>query len=259
MKPYRGLYNKTASDPWKISRSKIDLFIQCPRCFWLEARKGIKRPSMPPFLINSTIDALFKKEFDVFREKGEPHGLQTEFGVNAIPAQHEKIDIWRENFQGIQYHHQPTNLYVFGAIDDLWINPAEEYIVVDYKATAKNKKIDKLDDTKWHDQYRRQMEVYQWLLRQNGLKVSDTGYFVYANGRGDVDSFDGKVEFDIQVFPYTGKDDWVEPTLTDIKKTLDSDDIPEVGRECEHCAYAKSRTELTISALQERKTNEQSQ
>ena len=255
MNPYRGIYNKNASDPWKISRSKIDLFIQCKRCFWLEARKGIKRPSMPPFLINSTIDALFKKEFDVFREKGEPHGLQTEFGVDAIPAQHENINMWRENFKGIQFHHKPTNLYVFGAIDDLWINPAEEYIVVDYKATAKNKKIDHLDDTKWHDQYRRQMEVYQWLLRQNGLKVSDTGYFVYANGRSDVDSFDGKVEFDIEVFPYTGKDDWVEPILDKIKAGLENDSIPEVGNDCEHCAYAKSRTQMTLESLKDSKMN----
>jgi len=253
MNPYRGIYNKNASDPWKISRSKIDLFIQCPRCFWLEARKGIKRPSTPPFLINSTIDALFKKEFDVFREKGEPHGLQTKFGVDAIPAQHEKIDMWRENFKGIQFHHEPTNLYVFGAIDDLWINPDEEYIVVDYKATAKNKKIDKLDDTKWHDVYRRQMEVYQWLLRQNGLKVSDTGYFVYANGRGDVDKFDGKVEFYIEVFPYTGTADWVEPILDKIKAGLENDSIPEVGNECEHCAYAKSRTQMTLESLKHSK------
>ena len=36
---------------------------------------------------------------------------------------------------------------------------------------------------------KRQMEIYQWLLRKNGFKVSDTGYFVYANGITDARSF----------------------------------------------------------------------
>jgi 2-isopropylmalate synthase len=35
-------------------------------------------------------------------------------------------------------------------------------------------------DQEWQDSYKRQMDVYQWLLRQNGLKVSNTGYFVYC-------------------------------------------------------------------------------
>jgi hypothetical protein len=43
--------------------------------------------------------------------------------------------------------------------------------------------------------YKRQLEVYQWLLRQNGLDVSDTGYFVYTNARIDLDGFNDRLEF----------------------------------------------------------------
>ena len=53
-------------------------------------------------------------------------------------------------------------------------------------------------DADWQDGYKRQMEIYQWLLRKNGLDVSDTGYFVYCNGKTDKEAFDGKLEFDIE-------------------------------------------------------------
>ena len=65
-------------------------------------------------------------------------------------------------------------------IDDVWVNPAGELMIVDYKSTSKDEKIEVLDK-EWHDGYKHQMEVYQWLFRRNGFKVSDTGYFVYAN------------------------------------------------------------------------------
>ena len=45
----------------KLSRSKIDLYLECPRCFWLDLKKGIKRPQPAPYTINSAIDLLLKK------------------------------------------------------------------------------------------------------------------------------------------------------------------------------------------------------
>ena len=81
------------------------------------------------------------------------------------------------------------------------------------------------------------MEVYQWLLRQNGFKVSNTGYFVYCNGLKDKASFNAQLEFDIKLIPYTGSTDWIEPTLKKIKKCLVSDEIPTENISCEYCAY----------------------
>ncbi len=246
-------YKPGQAEPYKLSRSKIDLFIQCPRCFYLDTRLGISRPSMPPFTLNSAVDQLLKNEFDVHRAKGEPHPLQTNFKVDAIPAQHDQLNVWRENFKGIQFTYQPANLLITGAIDDLWINPKGEYMVVDYKATSKMKKVDQLEDTRWHDQYRRQMEVYQWLLRQVGLTVSDISYFVYCNGIKDSNEFDSHLDFEIFVFPYIGNTDWIEPKLIEIKAALESEKLPEPAGDCEHCSYAKSRTELTLAAIKKMK------
>ena len=249
--PYK-LGQKT---PFKVSRSKIELYKQCPRCFWLDVRLKIKRPDGPPFNINKAIDELFKKEFDSYRAKGEPHPIMTEYQVKAVPFTHEKLDDWRETFVGVTHVHEPTNLHVFGAVDDIWTDDEGNLIVVDYKATAKDKEVS--IDSDWQISYKRQMEVYQWLLRRNGFSVHPTGYFVSTNGRMDLDGFNNRVEFKTKLIPYTGDDSWVEPTLLKMKECMEGD-MPEMGVSimggpCEFCAYARARAALTIEALQKRK------
>lgn len=240
---------------YKLSRSKIELFMQCPRCFWLDARLKIKRPDGPPFQINKAIDELFKKEFDSYRVKGEPHPLMTDNQIKAVPMQHDSLDTWRHNFTGVATLHEPTNLHIFGAVDDLWVDELGQVLVVDYKATAKASEVSL--DAEWQISYKRQMEIYQWLLRQNGLTVSDTGYFVYTNGRLDLDGFFDKVEFRTKVIPYTGDSSWIEGTLLAMKACLDGDMPPvgtaAMGGECDFCLYAKQRTTLTLEALQRSK------
>ncbi len=230
---------------WKLSRSKIDLFIECPRCFYIDNKLGVKRPSIPSFLLNSAVDNQLKNEFDVHRKNQTQHPLQIEYGLDMLPAQHQMIDPWRENFVGVQYLHKPTGLLVSGAIDDLWINSKGEYIVVDYKATAKDEPVKELNDG-YHNGYKRQMEVYQWLLRQNGLLVSDTGYFVYCTGKFDQQSFDKTIEFDVVLIPYTGNADWLESTLGDIKKCLEDSSIPASGKFCEYCAWWNARNKYEV-------------
>src|SRR3990167_7994375 len=225
---------------WKLSRSKIDLFSSCPRCFYIDNKLGVKRVPGFPFSINSAVDYLLKQEFDSYRVKNEQHPLQKEYGIDARPMSHAELDEWRRNFGGIRHLHEATGMLVTGAIDDLWINGKDEYIVVDYKATAKDEAVTALDK-EWQDGYKRQMEVYQWLLRQNGLKVSNTGYFVYCTGKMDRAAFDKKIEFDINLIAYEGNDGWVEDTLLKIKERLEGDEIPVTGRSCDHCAFWNAR------------------
>jgi len=226
--------------------------MQCPRCFWLDARLKIKRPDSPPFNINKAIDELFKKEFDVYRAQAKPHPIMTDNQIKAIPYTHADLDKWRYNFTGVAFMHPATYFHVYGAIDDVWVNDDGELIVVDYKATAKNKEVD--IDSDWQISYKRQMEVYQWLLRGNGFKVSDTGYFVYTNGRMDLDGFHDRLDFRTKLIPYTGNDAWVEPTLMKMKACLDNDNMPPVGDaamggECNFCSYARARTQLTLKHI----------
>jgi CRISPR/Cas system-associated exonuclease Cas4 (RecB family) len=241
-KPKRGsAYNYKGSN-WKLSRSKIDLFTNCPRCFYIDNKLGTKRPPGFPFNLNSAVDFLLKKEFDIHRAKRTTHPLMETYGLDAVPFDHPDINIWRENFKGLQYKHPKTGFLITGAVDDVWVNPSGELLVVDYKSTSKEGEV--TIDAPWQDGYKRQMEVYQWLLRQMGFMVSDTGYFVYVNGRTDVAAFDGKLEFDVKLISYTGKDDWVEKTLDDILKCLEGD-LPDPSPNCDYCGYVQAVFDVT--------------
>ncbi len=59
--------------PFKVSRSKIENFIRCKACFWMDRVKGINFPGMPGFTLNSATDSLMKKDFDKYRELQKPH------------------------------------------------------------------------------------------------------------------------------------------------------------------------------------------
>ncbi len=235
----RNLYSPDSDKPFALSRSKIDLYVECPRCFYLDRRLGVGRPPGYPFNLNSAVDALLKAEFDVHRGNDTQHPLQEAYGIDARPAAHDELKEWRENFKGVRVLHEPTNLEVFGAIDDLWINPAGEYMVVDYKATAKKGSITELNE-KWHMGYKRQMEIYQWLLRQKGLKVSNTGYWVYANGMADKEAFDAKLEFEVTLIAYEGRDDWVDGVLKLAHGCLQADETPRPTKDCDYCLYREA-------------------
>ena len=154
--------------------------------------------------------------------------------IEAVPFSHPKIDEWRHNFTGVQFHHKPTDFLVFGAVDDIWENKNGELMVVDYKATgATNHQI--------HEAYARQMEIYQWLLSRNDFKVSPTGYFVFAKANKAEGFGFGKaaLAFDLFVEPYTGNSDWVEPAIKNARKIFDSEKIPQSSAECAYCKYRK--------------------
>jgi hypothetical protein len=246
-KPKRtyGLFDPKSNEPFRLSRSKIDSFLNCARCFYLDRRLGVGQPPGYPFSLNSAVDALLKKEFDVYRAAKSSHPLMKKYGVDAVPLQDERMNLWRDALRGgIQFHHQKSNFLVTGGVDDVWVNPKGELIIVDYKATSKTGEVNL--DAEWQIGYKRQMEIYQWLFRQNGFKVSPVGYFVYCNGDTDKEAFDAKLEFDIKVIPYEGKPDWVEGVLMDAKKCLISSGIPQASSVCDFCAYRKAAAEVEI-------------
>jgi hypothetical protein len=225
---------------WRLSRSKIELFNECPRCFFLDNKLGTARPRGPAFTLNIAVDVLLKKEFDAHRVAASAHPLMKQYGIDAVPFQHANMGTWRENFEGVECVDDATGFKVCGAVDDIWVNPEGELIVVDYKATSKAGTIESLSDSSWEASYKRQMGVYQWLLRRNGFTVSPTGYFVYANADGDKEAFDGKLEFEITLVPCVGETEWIDAALPKIKETLTSDAIPTAGKDCEYCAYREA-------------------
>lgn len=223
--------------PFKMSRSKLEDFLRCPRCFWVDRRAGISRPSGPPFTLNSAVDSLLKKEFDHWRARGEPHPYFQDFGLDAIPFAHPQMDHWRDALRGgISHSLDDIDLTLTGGVDDVWVKPDGELLIVDYKATAKDSPVSALD-SEWHNAYKRQIEIYQWLFRRNGFRVASTAYFLYCTARVGAPRFDRHLDFDIRLIPHRGDDSWVEDALRRAHTCLSNDTPPPHNGLCEHCLF----------------------
>lgn len=240
----RNLFDPRSGEPYKISRSKLDLFIKCARCFYLDRRLGVGQPPGFPFNLNSAVDALLKKEFDYYRARQEAHPLFLEYKLSVLPFQHPEMEAWRDSLRrGIQAPVSETRLILTGGVDDIWFDTqTQELLIVDYKATSKAEAVTL--DADWQKGYKRQAEVYQWLFRQNGFKVSDTAYFVYCNGRTDRDQFNRRLEFDISLLPYVGNTEWVEGVVQKAYECLCQDRVPEPRADCDFCQYTQALTEI---------------
>ena len=246
---HRGIYKPDHESPYEVSRSRIEAFINCPACFWLDRVKGVKFPGMPPFLLNSATDTLLKKDFDQYRELQKPHPFMERNGLShLVPFQHADFHSWTQSLQlGFRTYHESSNLIIGGGLDDVWHDPkTNELFLVDYKSTAgkRSEDLSKLEpitlEGRWKEGYKRQMDMYQWIMNEKtkedlkDFKVSNVGYFVYVNGdqhfedgmlRKDEDKAD--MSFDVQLLTYKGNHDWVEKEILNLKQCLEADQCPE--------------------------------
>jgi hypothetical protein len=58
----------------------------------LDRKLGIAQPPGFPFTLNSAVDTLLKKEFDIYRAKQKIHPLMDHYGLKAVPFRNEKIN-----------------------------------------------------------------------------------------------------------------------------------------------------------------------
>ncbi|MEX2514878.1 MAG: PD-(D/E)XK nuclease family protein [Candidatus Paceibacterota bacterium] len=248
-------FNPEKPESFELSRSKIDLFVECPRCFYVDMRLGVKRVPGYPFTLNNAVDELMKREFDEYRKDGKTHPIMEEYGIDAVPFQHDDLEDWRHPFTGIRRKHEATGFTVYGAPDDIWKNPEGRLAVVDYKATSKQEKLSLSAD--WQGAWKRQMEVYQWLLRGQDFDVSDRGYFVYANADKSLAGLNGSLQFDLQILPYDGSDDWIDETIVAIEECLMSDEVPPADAECDYCTYREVASEVIQKAVEDEKPDQE--
>jgi len=227
------LFSAKDSKPYKLSRTRIENYLSCQRCFFLDRKCGTEQPPTFPYTLNNAVDILLKDEFDKYRKMGKPHPYLIKYGINAIPFAHTDLDNWRNTQIGIKYHHEATNFIITGAIDDVWINSEGELIIVDYKALCSKKDVT-LD---YRNSYKRQLEIYQWLLRKNGFKVSNIGYFIFCNADSTKGQFLGNLEFNVTLVSYIADDSWIDKTLLNIKKCLMNDKLPKPSPYCNYCSY----------------------
>lgn len=261
---HRGAYTQNHPAPFELSRGKIEVLIKCKACFWLEKQAGVKPIDTPGFNLNTNTDTLLKRDFDRWRGKG-PHPLMVSYGLSHLrPYAHEDLVKWASSTQfGVNSSyfntiHEETNILFGGGLDDVWENVATgELHIVDYKSTAQLSKTPKpldrsfLEDF-WKTAYKRQMEMYQWIMQRKGHQVSDIGYFVYVdgqhiglNGMIDPDPVSATMKFNTSIIEYEGNNSWVADALRDAKQILQTQVCPEHSPRCDVGRFLKEAAEAT--------------
>jgi len=235
------LYVPGQAEPFRMSRTKIEEFIKCPRCFVLDVKHGIKKPAGVPFTLNVAVDNQLKKEFNIYRKNQQVHPLVAAAGLDLVPFDHPELDTWRSNFKGVSYTTADNRFTIYGAVDDLWVNKAGEITVVDYKATGRQEAVTALGEGGFYDGYRRQLEIYQWLLRKNGFNVSNIGYWVYVTATQKQESFENALHFESNLVSYKGSSDWIDEKLNEIYQNLNEYEVPGPAEDCEVCNFFDKR------------------
>jgi CRISPR/Cas system-associated exonuclease Cas4 (RecB family) len=226
----------------QLSWNNIDLFLQCHRCFYNNVIFGIKRPGPDPesFKLSKTVEKQLKKEFDIVRGL-KRHKIMIDNKIDAMPLDHPLLNIWRNsNYgkDGIRFYDHNLNITLFGAIDDIWVNPTGELIIVEYKTTSTMPGTI-IQNNPWYESFKRQVSFYAWLFKKNEYPVSDIGYFIYCNGlQTKTSSINNLLAFEITPSSCLIDDSWIEQTITKAVDCLKQAEAPQKAIICKFCDFA---------------------
>lgn len=211
----------------RLSPSSINLFIDCPRCFWLQFNKGIKRPAGIFPSLPGGMDIIIKKYFDSFRAKGKlPPELEGKVEGKLL----DDLDLmkqWRNWRSGLSFVDGEVKLG--GALDDCLVN-GDAYVPVDYKTRGFDLKEDSSAI------YENQLATYNLLLERNGYKQSGAAYLVYYIPKEVAGA--GKINFKIEVVEMNADPEKAYKVFRAAVKCLDGPE-PAAGDTCNYCGYRK--------------------
>ena len=215
----------------KLSPSSLNLFQECPRCFWLEKKKGIKRPPPFPYTLNSAVDFLLKAEFDKYRQTKEIYPLLTKNKIKArFFDNQELLKKWRNNLQGLRYFDEELQALLFGAVDDILVDEKGLFSPLDVKATGgANFGI--------NERFILQLSIYSYLLEKNGLPVSGKGYLVYFVVNKTENGFQGKLPFEEKLFEIDTNHQLVVDIFKKATNLLKQKEPPLASPDCLFCQY----------------------
>lgn len=221
----------------KLSPSTLNVFLECPRCFWLEQNKGIKRPRGIFPSLPGGMDARIKEYFDACRQKGRlPVELEGKVAGRLLEDQ-SLMDQWRAREGGLRYEDKERDASLKGLLDDCVVEDGA-YIPLDYKTHGYGPKEENLSGY-----YQNQLDCYCFLLEQNQCRTRPYAYLVYYTPK--IVGEKGKVEFLVEPFK-------LETNPLRARKTFESavallkGPLPLIHGRCEYCALENRAERATV-------------
>ena len=159
--------------PYQLSPTTLQLFVNCPRCFWLQFRRQVHRPRGIFPSLPGGMDSVIKVYYDRYRSQNEmPPELEGRVRGRLV-ADQALMDQWRNWRTGLRYVDEQRQATLFGALDDCLQN-GELFVPLDYKTRGYAPKPGESQRY-----YGLQLNCYAWLLAANGFPAANYGYLVY--------------------------------------------------------------------------------
>ncbi|MEK7611907.1 MAG: PD-(D/E)XK nuclease family protein [Patescibacteria group bacterium] len=217
----------TSSGKLRLSPSSLNVFLDCPRCFWLEYRAERPRPRGPFPSLPSGMDIVIKKYFDRYRAVGKlPPEIDGQV-KGKLFADSEILNRWRGWKGGLSFYEKSLDAVMVGALDDCIVNE-DGYIPVDYKTRGFELKEG------GEGFYKNQLNCYSLLLEENNLPQPGYAYLIYFIPKELQPG--GQVNFTVEVKEVKTSADDARKAFRDAVKTIERD-IPDIGSACQFCAW----------------------
>ncbi len=167
----------------RLSKSQLDKFQACARCFWLKHRAGLDQPEMISSKVWKGIERVTQAYYDEHRAaKTTPLHLVGQRGVpeGAIPYQGDRIDLKSLRYWGKGLAFEVDGVLVTTALDDmlqvadLSVEGGTRYVVIDYKSKSKP-----TDEEATADLYENQADVFDYACNVNGYRTDGVVLFDY--------------------------------------------------------------------------------
>lgn len=214
----------------QLSSSALGILKECPRCFWLDRNKKVKRPQGIKSGMPVAVDNILKAALDKYRGTQLPPALAREERLKGFQLYNgqdlPKMRHWASN------PYKMTNSKgdkIVGAFDDLLVNPSTEiYAYLDYKTTGK-------EPTQEFGEmyYQKQCDIYTQMLILGGKKVADFGVLLFF---WPVPSKTGGVDFGERAIFLKPNPDAAEALFKKAMECLEGP-LPGPANDCEYCEH----------------------
>jgi hypothetical protein len=211
-----------------LSPSTLKILRECPRCFWLQFREGVKRPAGIFPSLPSGMDRVLKEHFDSFRDRGEMPPELSELRGYKLFDDVPLLEVWRNWRKGISWTDREGNR-LYGAVDNI-LQKGDKLVVLDYKTRGFPLK----EDTASY--YQDQMDIYTFLLQKNGYKTEDYAFLLFYHPARVLKS--GEVVFHTDLVKRKVDVKNAEKLFQKALRIL-AGGKPRASTECGYCAWGK--------------------
>lgn len=221
------LFDATSSQPegipsqmLRLSPSSLNLFLECPRCFWFYINKGIKRPGVPVATITSGLDRVIKEYLNQYRARNLlPSFFEGKISGKLMP------DFPKKGWLG--YTDTKLEARLGGYLDECIQLDSNHYAVLDHKTRGSAPE-------KVHEAYQFQMDVYTFLLEVNNFPTRKIAYIAYYVPKKIISGSD--FNFEVLIKEITTDPGRAEDVFHKAVMVLRKE-IPAVKDDCEFCKW----------------------